>query len=539
MVNVMDQPTNPQPNIPYTPIVDPPSNSENPYPHAQYPEQRYYQTYIKKEVSYSKTDGLFALIGLLLGYLFIRFVLMGTLGISVAIYGLLFCLLSVMFMKSRRISMTASGWVWLMILVIFSLNFAISSNITVKICNVFFIIGAVTFWIYAACAGNGVGAIRRFAAADFVKALIIMPFSSFGACIGALFSSTKKSRFSNQAKWISIGLVITVPFTFIIAALLFQADSAFQNLFLFLFDDVIERFGRFTLQFCFGIPVAFYLFGLWFSNGNHENEHVLTDDGCNEFLKNMKFAPRAVLYTALTPICLLYCLFFVSQSAYFLSAFQNFLPAGYSYANYARQGFFELCAVSVINLLILWSIQIVCKADDERKPIGLKIYSVMLTVFTLMLIATAMRKMILYIDNYGLTPLRVYTTWFMVLLSVVFLLCLIRQFYTKMPVARCTVIAFVLLFALLNFVNVDGMIAKYNVECYQSGKLEEIDMDMMANLSDAAVPYVLPLTKSNDKVVANEAREYIASKKTALEQQSFLDWNWSSYMAKQCMANAN
>lgn len=51
----------------------------------------------------------------------------------------------------------------------------------------------------------------------------------------------------------------------------------------------------------------------------------------------------------------------------------------------------------------------------------------MLSIFTLILIATAISKMVMYISVYGLTQLRFYTTWFMLLLAVIFVMIIVKQ----------------------------------------------------------------------------------------------------------------
>lgn len=78
-----------------------------------------------------------------------------------------------------------------------------------------------------------------------------------------------------------------------------------------------------------------------------------------------------------------------------MSAFQNLLPAGYTYADYARRGFFELCGVAVLNLTLIALLQLFSRrdADTGKKPAAVRVYTVILAVFTLALIVTALRKM--------------------------------------------------------------------------------------------------------------------------------------------------
>ena len=109
----------------------------------------------------------------------------------------------------------------------------------------------------------------------------------------------------------------------------------------------------------------------------------------------------------------------------------------------------------------------------------------MISVFTLLITATAISKMVLYIQNYGLTQLRVYTTWFMVLTALIFVYVIIRQFKANFPFMRAAAMTFTLMFALLCFSRPDAVIARYNME-YCSEQLTFTDIKEMCDLSSDA-----------------------------------------------------
>lgn len=75
--------------------------------------------------------------------------------------------------------------------------------------------------------------------------------------------------------------------------------------------------------------------------------------------------PNAMVYAAVTPICILYVLFFVSQFPYFLGGFTGELAEGFTYAEYARKGFFELCAVCCINFAVIGIMSFMAKQCSE------------------------------------------------------------------------------------------------------------------------------------------------------------------------------
>ena len=66
---------------------------------------------------------------------------------------------------------------------------------------------------------------------------------------------------------------------------------------------------------------------------------------------------------------------------------------------------------------------------------------------------------------------------------------------------------------------------------YESGKLEDIDIDMMYELSDSAVQYVLPLVKSQDADTANSAKGFIEDFESNYKNHDLRNFNLSAYNA--------
>ena len=163
------------------------------------------------------------------------------------------------------------------------------------------------------------------------------------------------------------------------------------------------------------------------------------------------------------------------------------LEQGFTYAEYARKGFFELCGVCCINAAVIAGMSFLPKHSGEKKPILLKCYTLFLAGSSLILAGTALAKMFLYIDNYGMTQLRIYTTWFMLLLMMVFLLVIIRQFKANLPVCKIGFAVFTVMFGLLCFSRPDAWMTRCNAEMYLAGELDEFAGEMVYHeLSDDA-----------------------------------------------------
>ena len=215
----------------------------------------------------------------------------------------------------------------------------------------------------------------------------------------------------------------------------------------------------------------------------------------------------AFLVTFFSMIALVYVLYLVSQLAYFFSAFSGLLPKDFTVAEYARRGFFEMFAVCVINLgLLFFALLGSKKKENGKEPVMIRVLAVFLCLFSLVLIATAMSKMNLYILSFGMTYLRILTSVFMIFLCVVFCTMCLWIFVRKIPYMQVVVITATVLVLALSFADPARVVADYNVKAYQTGKLESIDMAELGMLaSDAVVPYAWELTEDPTDEVSRSA----------------------------------
>ena len=266
-------------------------------------------------------------------------------------------------------------------------------------------------------------------------------------------------------------------------------------------DTVVEH----IVSACLGIPVAMYVYGLLVSSKDRKCANTPNAENCRVAGEKTKIAPVATVLAAVIPISLIYIIFFISQWKYYVSGFVGALPSETSYADYARSGFFQLTAVAFINFVIIALVGLLMKRDGKGAKIVQKTVSVILSLMTLVLISTAAAKMIMYIDVYGLTPKRVYASWFICVLAVLFLLVIIKQFAQKLRLVTVSALVVTVMFAGLAFSNIDGIIARYNVERYMNGSLSEIDVVALIDCGDSAVPALADYVKWEDEKNGTDA----------------------------------
>lgn len=307
---------------------------------------------------------------------------------------------------------------------------------------------------------------------------------------GAAANGSKKEAGVGKAL---LGLLIALPFVALLAFLLYNGDEAFRGM----LDGInLDKAPQKALSLVLAIPAFILLFSRLFSLRDLKRER------CPESGKG--FDPT-VLFFFLLGVSLVYIAYLFSQLAYFFNGFMGFLPQDFTYAEYARRGFFELTVVSMINIVIVILCNALCRKKEGKLPLGVKLTSLFLCVFSLVLAFTEFAKMKMYMDNYGLTRLRVLTILFTLFLAVVFVTLIARLFIRRLPYMKVAVIFGAALVIALNFVNIDNVIAQYNVNAYQTGKLETIDVHTITRLNDAAVPYLLELAEDEDAKVAQEA----------------------------------
>lgn len=366
----------------------------------------------------------------------------------------------------------------------------------------------IHFWTFAYGAaawcyfvGQTAGAPERIRpgrlAADTLRAAVL-PLASMGnrQFFRGMFSRFDRKKNGTLLKVLA-GIAIALIPTAVVVALL-SYDRAFTDLLKNLMAfDWLELLGN-LLSLVLGLPVGMYLFGMYLSAADHKLPDMLSEERCDRMAGAVKIMPMVTAVTAVVPLLAVYVLFFVSQWKYYVSGFTGVLPEGFSYAQYAREGFFQLCIVSVINMAAILLVLLLMKRGRGARVL-LQVMTTVFTVFTLVLIATAMAKLWMYIDSYGLTQRRVYAAWFMVVLGLIFVVLTVSRFVPKVSAMALTAAVVLAAFGGLALCNADALIATYNADRYLNGTLSSLDAAALGELKEAGVPEMVRLAKYLDE----------------------------------------
>lgn len=375
---------------------------------------------------------------------------------------------------------------------------------------------------------------------DYINALFIFPFQAMTSVFSAVSTeSTKKSSQVLLKVLIGCGMAI-IPTVLVFGFLSY--DNGFLSILerIFVFDS--NTVFRNIRNLLFTVPLGMYGFAVYWASHKGVAQNTLTTEAFQKNLQAVKLLPQITAVVAVLPILFLYVIFFISQWQYYISGFTGVLPENFSYAEYARHGFFQLCAVSVINLLIIIFISIFINRNNS---IVLKILAVVFCLFTLILISTAVSKLIMYIHYYGLTQKRIYAMWAMALIAIIFLVIALGQFLPKLRIIALSAVIAVLMFGALGLCNVNALTAQYNAHRYLSGTLQTIDMKEMERLGDSAIPALVDIATHMDRnqdpslKSAVDRRLHKAAEELEQKKGCLFQWNLPAMLARRALQKAN
>ncbi len=470
-------------------------NQLPPPPPLVYPPNPPVKQVCKRE--FTTADAVISVICFALGWMFTHFACGYPGGLWGGIMWLMFGITGAAFVKTKQISVTVTQKIIFGIAVIFCLTPLFCANGFINLLAAMFVF---MLYFYLGITLSGIEPFGKHFISDLFKSVMLQPFSCYSDAPKAAGKLFKNKTAGKNIGLAFAGIIIALPLTIFVLVLLASSDDGFCDL----MEDILIRNMpdfefRYVIEFGFAFLVWMYLFGALSASAEPAAPRY-TDS------RRLRFVPSALGYPAVTPICIFYIIYIAMQFRYFTAAFTGVLPEGFSYSDYARQGFFELCAVAVINLVTIAALQTFMKRDEnDEKTAPLKIYTTAISVFTLFLIFSAISKMLLYINEMGMTPLRIYTSWFMILLAIVFVLIVISQF-VNIKFWKTAFATFALMMSILCFGNIDGMIADYNVTAYETGRLETVDFNVLEDLGRPAVKHIERLVDSPDEWDAKLAR---------------------------------
>ncbi len=356
-------------------------------------------------------------------------------------------------------------------------------------------------------------------------------FAALHAALGAagyFFHSAQPPRLAGALNARSLiprlvlGAILATPLLLLFGTLFAAADPVFRR--------GVEAVISFDLSNAW-IHAASVLAGTWVVAGSARRcllPNEARDPGLNAPPPPSR-APWVEVTTVLTLVALLFLAFVAVQVRYLFGDHELVrATAGLTYAEYARQGFFELLAVAAVLLpVLLLADWLMIQSADRRAFRGLVTLLLGLLGVVLM---SAYRRMNLYTDAYGWTNTRLHAVAALVWVTCLAVLVLATVARGERPrfAGPAFVCGLAILFG-LQALNPDAFVARHQLARAAAG--QELDLDHLARLGPDATPTLvaaLPgLTETQRTTLTKAMHRRLSATGT---------WNLGRYAAQQALA---
>ena len=416
--------------------------------------------------------GVLALVTLALAIVADVFFLDHQWGIVVPIFTVVFLGVVVFFdrLAHRRLSWFESSLAVLMVL--------LSLFFTLRDSNALLALNAVAMlYLGALMLVSIYGAeVRRYNLWDFVA----FPFVDgiIAVVNGAGIFSHFKTYKSNQWARVGLGAVLGLIVLLIFGALFAAADEVFRTLldraFHFQLKDVLD-----DVAFIIALFVGFLLL---FAPAFWKRTEV----------RNVVpwHASRSIGVEAtivLSVLNVLFLLFVAIQGVYLFGGESNLTSLGLTYAEYARQGFYQLLVVVALVVGLMWAVRLF---QTRTYRMATNVLQMTLVVLTGGVLASSWMRLSLYEQAFGFTRDRLSAHFFLGVLAAVLILFLIALSHRvkENQILRGVLLTLGVALFIFNVINPDALIARQNVMRGDSGR--PVDLAYLVTLSEDAVPAI-------------------------------------------------
>lgn len=332
---------------------------------------------------------------------------------------------------------------------------------------------------------------------------------------------------SDKIKKIIKSVVLSLPMIWLILILLATADEIFGSIFVRLFgilENVIvlipveDTFVRIILT-----GGAFVYFACFFDFivSRYPIEEI------EEVQERNDSVTMKILLGSLNIIYLIFCIIQI-QSLFLKNVNIN-------YAQYARQGFFQLMWVSVINLVMILMAK---KNQPEKGKCYINTMCLLMIVFTFIILVSSALRMYFYESAYGYTFLRLLVFCTLFTEAILLIPTIFYILDQKINLGRTYFSMILIVYIGMNFMNFDQIIAKRNIDRYiETGAIDLVYLEIETGTDAVSQMMRILETKIGTQQIETETRKYLNRVYTNLEEQDmdFRDYNISRSKARKLL----
>ncbi len=310
----------------------------------------------------------------------------------------------------------------------------------------------------------------------FIKSIICIVFTSISFVFYPFTDSYNYIKIKKQTgqkengkyKYIFFGVLIALFLLCFILPLLVKADAVFSNTFQSMFSFYMDY------DFCYNLCKIIFLF-LFAYFASYCILSRISLHNLKEDIPDKRTGEPVMGITFTGIISFVYLIFCYIQIVYLFGGMGT-LPENYTYSSYAREGFFQLVFVCLINLGLV----LVCLKRFKENKI-LKGILVFISFCTFIMIASSFYRMLLYIEVYYLTFLRVFVLWSLFVIFLLMTDALVFICKNSFPFTKYCLMTVTIFYLLFSFSHPDYWIAKYNLNHSIYAEIHKEDNKIISN----------------------------------------------------------
>lgn len=317
-------------------------------------------------------------------------------------------------------------------------------------------------------------------------------------------------------------LLIITPIIIVIIILLSSADMIFKNIVQTIIDIPNNFFSKatysnFIKRVLLGIIIYLYISASINYLLFHQQKEIEEPK-----------AERKDPHTIKLLLLVLNIIYFIFDIIQIKSLFLHSVSSNINYAEYARQGFFQLMLISIINITIILITKKYKEKNSKKDKRYINAMSITMVGLTFIIIISSFLRMNLYEAQFGYTLLRllVYITLFTeIILLIPTIMYIIKP---KLNIVKAYICIIITSYTIINFLNIDNIIATRNIQRYD--KKADIDINYLMNNKTDNIPTLVKFYENTHddgiKQLLDDYFRYII-----IEMDSFQEFNLSKYKA--------
>ena len=347
---------------------------------------------------------------------------------------------------------------------------------------------------------------------DFLNTVFANAFVYISYPFKGLFNFTKEKN-KSVVRQVFIGILIAIPIVGIFIVLFARADQSFTKMLGNFSEGLFSNFGVLIVDLIIGAILCIFVSAAFVGANARESTTEPSQ-------KEIKEVNNITLSTILIMVSIIITSYVVLQ----LNHWFGNVPKNYyqmdEFSKSARTGFFELVVASCFLLTLIAVVTKISTKRDQRIVPLIKAPLILLCACNLIVLYSAVEKMVIYVGRSGITSKRILVLWFAIIIAActagVFIK-IIRYSFKLFTFCSLAVIALV---CVLSFCNMDYYVAKNHIYLAEHHQIQNLEEDVLSVLSYAAAE---PIAEYKNRIKNGTSANQTTKKQSQKEVLKILE----------------